>query len=109
MRVHRTIQKPEPLPPSNGKPDPCIARVVGARTSLHITQTFAYYNRASFVSSTTSYHTGGYANGRARFWWQCVDSAVQFLHPRIRPACARTSGHGSCPICPCWHPVVLVD
>src|SRR6266567_5632604 len=56
---------------------------------------------------TTSYGTGGYANGRARFWWKCVGSAVQFLHPRIRPALTGTPGHGYCPFCPCWHPLVL--
>src|SRR5712691_5728956 len=59
------------------------------------------------LSSTTSYRTGGYANGRARLWWKCFGSTVQFLHPRIRPALTRTPCHGYYPFCPCWHPLVL--
>src|SRR5262249_43032877 len=52
------------------------------------------YNRS--CSSTTCYRTGGESNGRARLSWECVGSTVQFLHSRLRPALARTPGHGFC-------------
>ena len=63
------------------------------------------------VQSSMFFHdvlrTGGEPNGRARVWWQCVGSAVQFFHPRLRPALARAPGYGYCPFCPCGYPLVL--
>src|SRR5215831_5052328 len=63
------------------------------------------------VQSSLFFHdvlrTGGEPNGRARVWWQCVGSAVQFFHPRLRPALARAPGDGYRPFCPCGSPLVL--
>jgi Protein of unknown function (DUF421) len=45
---------------------------------------------------------------QARCGWQGGGSAVQCRHPRLRPAHARTPGHGACPMSPGRHPLGLV-